>query len=113
MRVASLFVVLALSQVCLAVVGGNHWFVWTQGSDINGEWGYLNFYPKSLAVNRGDYITFIQNHDSGIIAVTSTPGPPIQFYPPPAGQPPGSPAGPCLDARYAPYGSECWTLDSV
>jgi len=73
--------VLLLLLASIVLCNANHWFVWTQTTDSNGEWGFLNFYPKQLTVNPGDTVTFIQNHDAGIIAIfNATAPPPIQFY---------------------------------
>ena len=72
--------ILLLALVALASAQ-NHWYVWTQASDADGAWGFLNFYPKAITVRPGDYLTFLQNHDAGIIQLTNgTSGPPTQFY---------------------------------
>ena len=67
MREAILRILLLAALVSTAAAA--QWTVYVQGSDPNGEWGFLNFYPKALTINPGDNVTFIQNHDAGIIVM--------------------------------------------
>lgn len=77
MLAARLLLLLALASVVL----GEHYYVWTQTTD--GAWGFLNFYPKALTINPGDYVTVLQNNDAGIIAITNDTNVPLSpFFPP-------------------------------